>query len=104
LGEGTFGHGANRGAGEGGKQLVEARLQTALEGAQQEGDENGKGEDALAGEGGGSGAMFGDEVRVAEDLRQMGKNRGMEPAKWLSWDCPVVSKCYVQIIPQIGLT
>jgi hypothetical protein len=79
LGERAFAHGADWGAGEGGKQLVEARLQTALEGAQEKGDENGKGEDALAGEGGGQARCAAMKSGSRRICARLGKNGGRNP-------------------------
>jgi hypothetical protein len=56
-------------------------LQPAFPGAQQESDENGKGEDAVAGEIFGVDAMLGDEGRVMERLREVGEEVGMVAAK-----------------------
>ena len=56
-------------------------MQSAFPGAQQKGDEDGKSEDAMAGEVFGAEAMLGDEGRIAKGLGQVGEDFGMDDAK-----------------------
>lgn len=56
-------------------------MQAAFPGAQQESDEDGKGEDAVAGEIFGVDAMLGDEGGLVERLREIGEDDGMDTAK-----------------------
>jgi hypothetical protein len=60
-------------------------LQAAFEGTWQEGDQDRKGEDALAGKGGFVGAVRGDESRIMERFGNIRENCGMEPAKRSSY-------------------
>jgi hypothetical protein len=59
-------------------------LQAALPGAQQESDEDGEGEDAVASEIFRVDAMLGDEGGIMERLREIGEDCGMDTAKSVS--------------------
>jgi hypothetical protein len=59
-------------------------LQSAFPGAHQESDEDGEGEDAVAGEILRVGAMLGDEGGIVERLREIGEDGGMDTAKSVS--------------------
>jgi hypothetical protein len=60
-------------------------LQAALPGAQQESDEDGEGEDAVASEIFRVDAMLGDEGGIMERLREIGEDCGMDTAKSVSF-------------------
>ena len=77
----ALGDGAGDSTGQRFEELIEQDLQSAFPGAQQKGDEDGKREDALAGEVFGAEAMLGDEGRIAEGLGQFGEDFGMDSAK-----------------------
>jgi hypothetical protein len=81
LRERALGNDAGDATGQRFEELIEQRLQSAFPCAQQKGDEDGKREDALAGEVFGAAAMLGDEGRIAEGLRQFGEDFGMDSAK-----------------------
>jgi hypothetical protein len=70
-------------------------LQAALPGAQQESDEDGEGEDAVASEIFRVDAMLGDEGGIMERLREIGEDCGMDTAKSVSLIYPYFSVCYV---------
>jgi hypothetical protein len=96
----AFSDGAAKLAGEGFEELVEQGLQPALPGGQQEGDEDGEGQDAVASEIFGADAMLGDEGRVVKRLREVGEDGGMEVAKSVSLSSLCISKRYEDIISQ----
>jgi hypothetical protein len=75
-------------------------LQPALPSDQQEGDEDGEGQDAVASEIFGADAMLGDEGRVVKRLREVGEDGGMEVAKSVSLSSLCISKRYEDIISQ----
>jgi len=70
-------------------------LQAAFEGAEQEGDEDREGENALPGERRGVSAMLGDEIRIVKGLGEIRENCGMDTAnaKRPSSFYPLFSNC-----------
>ena len=79
--QGALGDDAGDATGQRFEELIEQGLQSAFPGAQQKGDEDGKREDATAGEVFGADAMLFDEERIAEGLSQFGEDFGMNSAK-----------------------
>jgi hypothetical protein len=69
-------------------------LQAAFEGAEQEGDEDREGENALPGERFGIGAMSVDELVIVKYLGEIGEDCGMDTAKRPSYFYPLFSNCY----------
>ena len=85
LGQRAFGDGAADLAGQGLEELIEQGLQAALPGAQQESDEDGEGDDAVASEIFRVDAMLGDEGGIVERLREIGEDCDMDTAKSVSY-------------------
>ncbi|BBA36908.1 flagellar motor protein MotA [Methylocaldum marinum] len=79
------------------EEVIEQGLEAAFEGAEQEGDKDRKGEDALPGEGGWAGAMVGDELGIVKRFGEIGKNTGMDSAKRPSLINPLFSYSYVTL-------
>lgn len=72
LRQGTFGHGSRGRPGKAGKGVIQQRLQSCLETAQQEGDDNREGQDPLPGEVGVRLTMRRNEVGGMNEISKVG--------------------------------